>query len=98
MGRRGSVWSGVGNVVLGCVARYRNQEGRRGGNRMTKLIGSVQYSHLANRREARHLMRTAVSVRTSRSSGGTARTKASRVVMGTNSSPGILGRTAVAAS
>ena len=89
------MWFGVGDIELGRIARSRDQEGRRCGNRMTKWIGSVQDSNVT---EVCYLIRAAVSVRASRSSGGTARTKASREVMGTNSSPGIFPRTAVAVS
>lgn len=67
------MWFGVGNVVLGRIARSRNQEGGSSGNRMTGWIGSVQDSNLA---EIRYLIRDAVSVKASRSSGGTAWTKA----------------------
>ena len=89
------MWSGVGYIELGGVARSGDQEGRRCGNGMTEWIGSVQDSNFT---EVHYLIRFAVSVKASRSSGGTARTKASREVMGTNSSPGTFPRTAVAVS
>ena len=40
------MWFGVGNIVLGRIARPGDQEGGRCGNRMTKRIGSVQDSDL----------------------------------------------------
>ena len=92
------MWFGVGNVVLGCVARSRDQEGRRGGDSMAECIGSAHDSNSVNGTEAGYLIRVAVFVKASCSSGGTARTKASRAVKGTNSSPGTFARTAVAAS
>lgn len=95
VGRGRSVWFGVGNVVLGCIARSREQEGGRGGNRMAKCIGSA---HDSNSVDACYLIRVAVLVKASCSSGGTARTKASRALRGAKSSPGIFARIAVAVS
>lgn len=39
---------GVGDIELGRIARPRDQEGGRCGNRMTKWIRSAQDSNLAN--------------------------------------------------
>lgn len=89
---------GVGDIVFGCLARSGKQNSGRCGNGVTERIRSIRDSMFTDSRKVRYLIRFAALVNASRSSGGTARTKASRAVKGTNSSPGTFARTEVAAS